>query len=57
MEPRATALEEFEQICEELFDRWDADMKPGKLLSALSGRLPNYDSRVTRIRDALKKAA
>lgn len=50
---QTSALEELEQICEELFDRWDADMKPGKLLMALSGRLPNYDSRVTRIRELL----
>jgi hypothetical protein len=52
-----TPLEDLEQVCEELFDRWDADMKPGKLLMALSGRLRGYDPRVTRIRAALERIA
>jgi hypothetical protein len=44
-------------ICEEIFQRWDADMKPGKLLLALTGNLPSYDPRVTRIRDILEQTS
>lgn len=43
-------------ICEEIFERWDAGMRPGKLLRALGGGLPDYDPRVERIRAALEKA-
>ena len=52
-----TPLEDLDAICEEIFARWDVDMKSGKLLSALSGRLDKYDPRVTRIREILKKEA
>jgi len=48
-------LADLESICTTIFDRWDGDMRSGKLLSALSGRLsPGYDPRVDRVRDALK---
>jgi len=46
-------LADLEAVCDELHDRWDRDMKPGKLLQALRGNLRNYDPRVTRIRTAL----
>lgn len=49
----ATVLQSLEFVCEDIFDRWDADMRSGKLLSALSGRVANYDPRVTAIRSAL----
>src|SRR5688572_7707248 len=50
---KATLLELLEQVCDEIFKRWDKDMRSGKLLSALSGRVNNYDPRVTAIRAAL----
>jgi hypothetical protein len=46
-------LEDLESVCAELFEKWDKGMKSGKLLTALEGRLHNYDPRVTRIRAAL----
>jgi hypothetical protein len=51
-----TPLEDLDIICEEIFQRWDADMRSGKLLLALSGKLSDYDPRVTRIREILKHA-
>lgn len=48
-----TLLQRFEAICDEIFDRWDKDMKPGKLLSALAGRLENYRDDVTEVRKSL----
>jgi hypothetical protein len=47
------ALQKLEAICEEIFDRWDADQRSGKLLSALSGRLKRYRPDVTEVRRAL----
>lgn len=47
------ALADLEAVCSVIFDRWDKDMRAGKLLLALSGELPRYDPRVTRIREAL----
>lgn len=48
-----TPLEDLRSVSGDIFARWDADMRPGKLLTALEGRLHNYDPRVTRIRAAL----
>jgi hypothetical protein len=44
-----------EQICREIFDRWDADQRSGKLLKALAGEIPDYDPRITAIRKALSE--
>tara|TARA_R110002074_G_scaffold262994_1_gene435076 strand:+ start:1111 stop:1521 length:411 start_codon:yes stop_codon:yes gene_type:complete len=49
----ATALDDLTAIANEMHDRWDADMRAGKLLIALMGELPKYDQRVTRIREIL----
>jgi hypothetical protein len=46
-------LDDLESVCADLFSRWDRDMRAGKLLTALEGRLPGYDPRVDRIRRAL----
>jgi hypothetical protein len=56
MTKKTNALAELELIAEEIFQRWDADMRPGKLLSALAGHVKNYDPRVDRIRDILRNA-
>lgn len=40
-------------ICDEIFQRWDKDMRSGKLLLALSGHLPSYRADVTAVRRAL----
>lgn len=50
-------LDDLSLICEEIFERWDKDMRSGKLLTALAGRAPEYDSRVDRIRAILAEAA
>jgi hypothetical protein len=50
-----TLIEDLDAICSTIFERWDQDMRSGKLLQALSGELPRYDPRVTRIREALAK--
>jgi hypothetical protein len=48
------ALNDLESICEDLFARWDTDMRAGKLLTALSGNMPpGYDPRVDHVRLAL----
>lgn len=54
--PENKPIDDLTIICEEIFERWDIDMRPGKLLSALSGRISDYDPRVTRIRKALQEA-
>lgn len=46
-----------DSICDEIFERWDKDMRPGKLLSALGGRLPGYRGDVEKIRAALSTIA
>lgn len=46
-------LTDLEDVCDEIFERWDKDMRSGKLLTALAGRIENYDQRVIRIRQAL----
>lgn len=48
-----TPLEMLESICAEIFERWDKDMRSGKLLLALSGELENYRPDVTAVRAAL----
>lgn len=50
-------LEDLNSVCNDIFARWDADQRSGKLLIALAGDLENYDPRVTRIRDALRSRA
>lgn len=55
-ETTAKPIDDLAIICEEIFERWDAGMQPGKLLRALGGDLPNYDPRVERIRSALERA-
>lgn len=50
-----TPLEMLEAICAEIYERWDKDMRSGKLLQALSGTLPNYRSDVTAVRAALQR--
>lgn len=50
------ALKDLQSVAAEIFDRWDKDMKPGKLLTALEGRIENYDPRVTRILAALAQS-
>jgi hypothetical protein len=52
----STPLEDLESICADIFGRWDRDMRAGKLLLALEGRLQRYDPRVDRVRDALASA-
>jgi hypothetical protein len=46
--------DDLRSVCDEIFGRWDKDMRSGKLLTALAGRLPGYDPRVTRILAALE---
>jgi hypothetical protein len=47
-------LADLELVAGEIFERWDTDMRSGKLLTALSGLMaPGYDPRVDRIRQAL----
>jgi hypothetical protein len=49
----STLLEDFRSICHDIHERWDADMRSGKLLMAMLGAIKNYDPRVTRVRAAL----
>lgn len=49
-----TALSKLEQICAEIYDAWDKDQRPGKLLLALAGLLPNYRQDVDDVRSALR---
>jgi hypothetical protein len=48
-----TNLEKLEAICAEIYERWDKDMRSGKLLQALSGSLPGYRKDVDEVRAAL----
>lgn len=48
-----TPLQMLETICSEIHERWDKDMRSGKLLLALSGDLKNYRADVTAVRAAL----
>jgi hypothetical protein len=49
-------LEKLEAICDEIFERWDKDMKSGKLLTALAGRCHGYRKDVDEVRAALAAA-
>lgn len=51
-----TPLEQLEAICAEIFERWDQDMRSGKLLLALSGKLPGYRADVDAVRARLASA-
>lgn len=48
-----TLPQKLQAICDEIFARWDADQRSGKLLTALAGRLPNYRADVTEVRRAV----
>src|SRR4051812_10055661 len=48
-----TPTQKLEGICAEIYSRWDADQRPGKLLSALAGGIPEYRQDVTDVRAAL----
>lgn len=45
-------LQDLETICAEIYQRWDKDMRSGKLLGALAG-IPGYRADVDRVRSAL----
>lgn len=49
-------LEQLEAICDEILERWDKDMRSGKLLTALAGRCHGYRKDVDEIRAALAAA-
>jgi len=49
-------LKLLEAICSEIYERWDKDMRSGKLLQALAGELPNYRADVTAVRAALSRS-
>jgi hypothetical protein len=58
MSERPAPLAALELVTGDLFERWDKDMRAGKLLTALSGLMsPGYDPRVDLIRKALSDAA
>lgn len=46
-------LDDLTILSEEIFARWDVDMRSGKLLQSLMGRIEHYDERVDNIRQAL----
>jgi hypothetical protein len=48
-----TPLDDLRSVCSDIFNRWDKDMRSGKLLLALSGDLQTYDPRVDRVRARL----
>lgn len=52
------ALKYLKGYAEETFSYWDADkdMKVGKRLTAMAGRLPGYDPRLTQIHAITKKS-
>lgn len=52
-----TPLDDLVSIGNDIFARWDADQRPGKLLLALLGEVKDYDPRVDRLRDALARAS
>ncbi len=54
-EPAASLIADLDSVAADIFGRWNSDMRSGKLLTALEGRIERYDPRVTRIRDALAK--
>lgn len=57
-EVKHTPLGALELVCGDIFARWDADMRAGKLLTALSGLMaPGHDPRVDQVRAALSSHA
>ena len=52
-----TPLQQLETICAEIYERWDKDMRSGKLLQALGGGLPKYRADVDAVRAALQRDA
>lgn len=52
VDPRSLA-QRLTDIADQIFQRWDSDMRSGKLLTALAGRIENYNRDVTAIRGAL----
>ena len=40
-------------VADEIFERWDKDMRSGKLLTALAGRLSGYRADIDALRAAL----
>lgn len=54
MGEKMTLIEKLDAICNEIYERWDTDMRSGKLLSALAGHLPStYRAECADIRRAL----
>lgn len=53
IETLPSLIEDLNEICAEIYDRWDKDQRSGKLLGALAGTVTNYNRAVTRIRSAL----
>lgn len=52
-ETARTTLQKLDAICDEIFQKWDADQRPGKLLLALGGELKRYRDDVDDVRQAL----
>lgn len=53
MTEQITHLQSLVNIADEIFERWDKDMRSGKLLTALAGRITQYRKDVTRLREVL----
>jgi hypothetical protein len=51
-----TPLQKLEDICAEIYGRWDKDQRSGKLLLALAGDFSGYRKDVTDVREALAAA-
>ncbi len=49
-------IAELSAIADETYERWDKDMRSGKLMIALSGDMPRYRSDVTSVRLACATA-
>jgi len=46
-------LKDLETVTGDIYERWDADQRSGKLLTALAGHMPpGYDARCDNIRKA-----
>jgi hypothetical protein len=53
IETLSSLIEDLNEVCAEIYDRWDKDQRSGKLLGALAGTVTHYNRAVTRIRSAL----
>lgn len=53
----STPIEMLNDICGEIYARWDKDQRSGKLLSALGGTMTNYRADVMAVRRALEGPA